>query len=127
MTDIEQLRRLTTCALAFKEAATNYIKAEPGLEAQVIKAINIDDLDRVMKMAEILPPPKLGDSVHNASEKHLLAYIDAAEWTYEVSTRVMDKNALARFVPAELKTQTSVEELNQAGAPQLAALCKATL
>lgn len=127
MSDIEKLRKLTSHALAFKNAATGYVEAKPALKSQMINAIKIEDLDKVMEMTELLSARGFSGSFNCASKEVLLAYIKAADFTYEASARVLDKDLLATFIPKELKTPSSVEELEKASGSYLAAACQSCI
>lgn len=127
MSDLEKLEELTTYAVAFKEAAESYTNETAGLQEDMIAKLEDGEMDRAIEMAADLAVGGLGVAFGGVSEDFLLLNIKAADFTTVVAGRVIDQDTLISFLPEELKTQESVDQLEQAKAPNLASICKAAL
>ncbi|MGN7501631.1 MAG: hypothetical protein ACTHPO_01515 [Alphaproteobacteria bacterium] len=127
MSNLEKLEELTTYAVAFKEAAEAYTSETDGLQEDMIAKLEDGEMDRAIEMATNLATGGLSAAFGGVSEDFLLLNIEAADFTTLVAGRVIDQDTLISFLPEELKTQESVDQLEQAKAPNLARICKAAL
>jgi hypothetical protein len=127
MSNLEQLEALTTLAVEFKDAAEEYTSGTAGLKEQMIDNLEDGEMDNAIDLAQDLALGGLGAAFGSVSEDFLLLNVKACDFTCQIAERVIDQDTLKSFLPEGLKTADSVAQLEAAGAPKLAALCKATL
>ena len=127
MTSLEQLEALTTLAAKFKDAVEEYTEVTPGVQDQIIDNFKDGEMDNIVELVQEIAFGGLSAMFGSVSEELLLLNVKVCELTCEHAGRVIDQDTLQSFLPGGLKTADSVAELKAAGAPKLAALCKATL
>lgn len=127
MTDLKKLESLTELTVTFKEAAEAHVAETAGLQEKILEALEPGEMEKAQKLATDLAAGGLSAMFGGVSEEFMNLNIEASDFTAKILARAVGQDTLESLMPEELKTAEYVEQLENAGAANLAKICKNAL
>lgn len=134
MTEILKHKETIKLAKQFREAAYNYLLRNPNEAKKLSATFSEDELNEGMRLGTELQLlnqskkferiPELAERFKDTSKKALAKELEVAEFGARLYPRTLDKDIIQSFIPDDLKTDDTIQTLENLGAKSLARLCK---